>query len=350
MNVNHIFLIYKNYLIAKLNKKHFINIGSKFHEPKTAINFHNTTQKEIINENVEQTKNNFNKKLKRPLSTVNVVPIQTFRQESVENKKTMEKIYKKIPFGNLTNIDLDSLFQKQLQKLREINKCEEEEYKAKYNSNYIDKDNVEEKKNEENNKLNSFNKKILSKASSLKHIKNVKTINADIRPKSNYRKILKNLLPTIETSSPSNKNIFKKRVFSNRNFQEKKIMFNKLNQITRPTTTNKTVLHKEFGRVPKYLQEMKMKAKLIKDFEKKKEEEKNYPKGTKLLSEEERIFTLKKLIESKKELENMVTKLPIILDSIGAKNRQNKLFKELDEIEQAIVTFSKNKVFVKIDN
>jgi hypothetical protein len=102
--------------------------------------------------------------------------------------------------------------------------------------------------------------------------------------------------------------------------------------------------------VPKYLQEMKMKAKLIKDFEKKKEEEKNYPKGTKLLSEEERIFTLKKLIESKKELENMVTKLPIILDSIGAKNRQNKLFKELDEIEQAIVTFSKNKVFVKIDN
>ena len=46
----------------------------------------------------------------------------------------------------------------------------------------------------------------------------------------------------------------------------------------------------------------------------------------------------------------MVTKLPIILDSIGAKNRQNKLFKELDEIEQAIVTFSKNKVFVKIDN
>ena len=262
----------------------------------------------------------------------------------------MEKIYKKIPFGNLTNIDLDSLFQKQLQKLREINKCEEEEYKAKYNSNYIDKDSVEEKKNEENNKLNSFNKKILSKASSLKHIKNVKTINADIRPKSNYRKILKNLLPTIETSSPSNKNIFKKRVFSNRNFQEKKIMFNKLNPITRPTTTNKTVLHKEFGRVPKYLQEMKMKAKLIKDFEKKKEEEKNYPKGTKLLSEEERIFTLKKLIESKKELENMVTKLPIILDSIGAKNRQNKLFKELDEIEQAIVTFSKNKVFVKIDN
>ena len=27
-----------------------------------------------------------------------------------------------------------------------------------------------------------------------------------------------------------------------------------------------------------------------------------------------------------------------------------QLFKELDEIEQAIITFSKNKVFVKIEN
>ena len=95
---------------------------------------------------------------------------------------------------------------------------------------------------------------------------------------------------------------------------------------------------------------MKINAKLIKDLERKKEEEKNYPKGTRLLSEEERIFTLKKLEESKKELENLVTKLPIVVDSIGAKNRQQKLYKELDEIEQAIISFSKNKIFVKIDN
>ena len=95
---------------------------------------------------------------------------------------------------------------------------------------------------------------------------------------------------------------------------------------------------------------MKAKAKLKKDLEKKIEEEKNYPKGTKLLSEEERIFTLKKLKESKKDLENLLNKLPITLDSFGAKNRQNKLYKELDEIEKAIITFSKNKVFVKIDS
>ena len=317
------------------------------YEQNTAINFHNRTQKELINENSEQNKN----KLKRPLSTVSIAPIKTFRQEGVESQKTFEKVYKKIPYGNLTNIDLDLLFQKQLQKLREINRSEEEEYRAKYNNNSFTKEKsiIEEKKNTEINKIKSFNTKIIGKSNSLNHIKNIKTINAETRPKSNYRKIIKNLLPTIDTSSPSNKNIFKERVFSNRNLQEKKIMFNKFNPI-RPITSNKTVLHKEFGRIPKYLQEMKMKAKLMKDIEKKKEEEKNYPKGTRLLSDEERIFTLNKLIESKKELENLVTKLPIILDSIGAKNRQNKLFKELDEIEQAIITFSKNKVFVKIDN
>ena len=49
-------------------------------------------------------------------------------------------------------------------------------------------------------------------------------------------------------------------------------------------------------------------------------------------------------------MENLLNKLPITLDSFGAKNRQNKLYKELDEIEKAIITFSKNKVFVKIDS
>ena len=274
------------------------------------------------------------------------MPIKTPIQESFENQKTYEKDYKKIPYGNLANIDLDLLFQKQLQKLKEINKCEEEEYRAKFNNNSFEKNKniLEEKKNENIKEINTFNKKFVDKNFSLNNIKNLKTINAQKRPKSNCRKIIKNLLPTIDT-----KNIFKKTIFSNRNFQEKKIMFNKLNPLSRPTI-NKTCLHKEFGRVPRYLQEMKVKAKLMKDIEKKKEEEKNYPKGTRLLSEEERIFTLTKLKESKMELEKQVTKLPIILDSIGAKNRQNKLFKELDEIEQAIVTFSKNKVFVKLDN
>ena len=316
-------------------------------EQGTSINFHNKTQKDIFNENNEKTEFNKSKRLRRLISTNNIkIPLTTYRKECYENKKTSEKVYKQIPYGKLSNIDLDSLFDEQLQKLREINRCEEEECKAKNNSNLFNKDYLEEKKNNEINKVNQ-SKKVLDKNNSYNQIKN---INSSNRPSTNYKRVKKNLLPTIEAFPQSTKNILKKRVFSNKNLEEKKIIFNKINPITRLITTNKTAFHKEYGKVPKYLAKMKINAKLIKDLERKKEEEKNYPKGTRLLSEEERIFTLKKLEESKKELENLVTKLPIVVDSIGAKNRQQKLYKELDEIEQAIISFSKNKIFVKIDN
>ena len=49
-----------------------------------------------------------------------------------------------------------------------------------------------------------------------------------------------------------------------------------------------------------------MKAEILKDIQKKKKEEEKYPKGTRLLSEVERLFALKKLEESKKGLENLI--------------------------------------------
>ena len=328
-------------------KKHLINIGSKIYDAKTTVNFHNKTQKNI-NENIEKSKNN-KKRLKRPLSTANIIPIKTYRENAVETQKIEEKFCRKIPFCIINNIDLDLLFEKQLKKLREINQSEEDEFSAKYN-NIINKNNIEEKKNEDINRISSYNQKFTDKNKFVNHIKKIKSINSDFRPKSNYRNF-RNILPVLNTTSPTNKIVNQKDLFSNRNIEEKKVIIAKISSPPiKPTITDKSMLHKEFGKVPKYLKDMKMKAKLMKDIEKKKEEEKNYPKGTRLLSEEERIFTLKKLKESKRELENLVTKLPITLDSIGAKNRQNKLFKELDEIEQAIITFSKTKVFVKINN
>ncbi len=324
-----------NKLLAKTYKNQYMNISSKLYEQNT-INIHITTLKENINEEMKNCEYIRTKRLNRPISSINLkVPIKTYRNGYNGNKikKAFEQEYKQISFGNLTNIDLDSLFEKQLQKLREINKSEEEEeYKAKINNNLNKKDTLEEKKYDDNN----FNR-----------IKSSKAIKP--RPLSNFRKATTKLFPSIETLSPINKNILHERILSNKNMREKKLVFNKINPIERPITTNKTIMHRNYGHVPKYLKGMKIKSKIMKEIEKKKEEEKNYPKGTRLLSEEERIFTLQKLKENKKELENLVTKLPIACDSIGAKNRQNKLFKELDEIDKAIITFSKNKVFVKID-
>ena len=311
-----------------------MNISSKLYEQKTLNNFHiNTPRDNIIDklENHEYIRNP--RKLKRPMSSFNVkVPITAYRNDYInnKNKKTFQQECKKFSIGNLNNIDLDSLFEKQLQKLREINKSEEEEYKSKINTNIFQnkKEIIEEKKCDNINQINHFNKKVIGKINSFNRIKSSKLTKS--RPISNYEK--------------------NQRILSNKNSKDKKLFFNKINSFPRPITANKTMMHREYGHVPKYLKEMKIRAKLMKDLEKKKEEEKSYPKGTKLLSEEERIFTLQKLQENKKELENLVTKLPIASDSILAKNKRQKLFKELDEIEQAIITFSKNKVFVKIDN
>ena len=143
-----------NKLLAKTNKNQYMNISSKLYEQNTTNNFHITTLKENINEEMKNCEYIRTKRLNRPISSINLkVPIKTYRNGYNGNKikKAFEQEYKQISFGNLTNIDLDSLFEKQLQKLREINKSEEEEYNAKINNNLNKKDTLEEKKYDDNN-------------------------------------------------------------------------------------------------------------------------------------------------------------------------------------------------------
>lgn len=107
--------------------------------------------------------------------------------------------------------------------------------------------------------------------------------------------------------------------------------------------------HREYGKTPKYLQNMKIEAEKKKEIEKLKKETSKYPKGTRLLSEEERLFTLEKLKQSKNDINQIIEKLPITCDSQAFRNKKEELFKKLDEIENAIETFSKKKVFVKVE-
>ena len=108
--------------------------------------------------------------------------------------------------------------------------------------------------------------------------------------------------------------------------------------------------HKEYGKTPQYLKNMKLEAEKQKEIDKLRKEQEKYPKGTRLLTEDERLFTLNKLLESKKEIENLITKLPITMSSQAMKNKQEELFKKLDEMEKAIATLNKKKVFVKVDS
>lgn len=143
---------------------------------------------------------------------------------------------------------------------------------------------------------------------------------------------------------------------NNKNYLEenkKKISNGEIKKKTGVNTFNKSYenpYHKEYGKTPQYLKNMKIEAQKKKKIDELKKEQEKYPKGTRLLSEDERIFTLNKLLESKKEIENLVAKLPITMNSQNAKNKQDELYKKLDEIDNAIATFSRKKVFVKVDS
>ncbi len=270
---------------------------------------------------------------------------ENFTFETLDKNENNKIVY------NKNIIDLDLLFEKQLQKLKEINREDESNNNENYNEMIIHLNN---------NTNNNFNEISSNK---IQNNENKIIINSNNNQNNNYNsennnKINKNHIRPFSHYSKNNKSL--PRISSQKNIknihQEENIIRNDLtikndNTKLAPISSRlKSPLHKDYGKVPKYLKEMKMKAEILKDLQNKKKEEQKYPKGTRLLSEEERLLTLNKLKESKRELENLIEKLPITLNSLSLRNKQQRLYKELDEIEQAIITFSRNQVFVKIDS
>ena len=178
-------------------------------------------------------------------------------------------------------------------------------------------------------------------------------INNNIQNNNNYNEVY-------EVNNNNNRMIKRPLTAKNRDIKQKDFLadnkhiisciqnannnkINKKNSIENP-------YHREYGKTPKYLQNMKIEAEKKKEIEKLKKETSKYPKGTRLLSEEERLFTLEKLKQSKIDINQIIEKLPITCDSQAFRSKREELFKKLDEIENAIETFSKKKVFVKIEN
>ena len=290
-----------------------------------------------MNMNINMNENTYNikkNKLIRPFSAHNI------RRDLSENTKT-EKNFgifqknenNKFFNGEDKNLDLDLLFEKQLKKLREINKEEEsnKEMPLSFNNDLSNNDNKNDylikKKNEESN-INEIKKNY------------VRPISQYLKHNNEYKN-----LPKINSFHKSNKILKIEDAYINHLKQK-----NEANNMTGLKSPKNILLHKDFGKVPKYLQEMKIRAEMMKEIEKKKKEEENYPKGTRLLSEEERNFTLEKLKKSKKDLENLLEKLPISLESLSLKLKQKKICQELDEIDKDIMTFSRKQVFVRVDS
>ena len=111
---------------------------------------------------------------------------------------------------------------------------------------------------------------------------------------------------------------------------------------------NKNNKHKDYGKVPNYIKKYELERQIKKEEKKRQEEAAKYPKGTKLLTEEERLSTLNGLIENKKQITNQLEKMPITTRTNSIRIRKEELYKKLEEIEKAIDMFSKKQVFIKI--
>ena len=83
--------------------------------------------------------------------------------------------------------------------------------------------------------------------------------------------------------------------------------------------------------------------------EKKEEEQKKLPPGTRLLSEEERIKTLENLKTSRDEVNKALGKMPIAIKTISMAKKKEELERKLIELDKAIETFGRKNVYVALE-
>ena len=96
------------------------------------------------------------------------------------------------------------------------------------------------------------------------------------------------------------------------------------------------ILHKDFGKMPEYLEKRKQEIKEAKENEILREKEKKLPSGYKMLSEEERQERLNNLKNQKRDLEEELYKLPIARLSMKQKKAKETIEKTLFDIDEKI--------------
>ena len=103
--------------------------------------------------------------------------------------------------------------------------------------------------------------------------------------------------------------------------------------------------HKNFGKVPEYIKKFEQERENERQEKIRKKMEMKYPKGTRLLSEEERIKTLKSLKQAQLENSLLLEKMPITNRTFKLQQKKDELIRKLNEIDKAIEMFSKKQVF-----
>ena len=319
--------LFDNYYNNNKNNSNYAKIGSK--ENSLYQYNYNINHEDLLNNNnnnISNTKNEIDDlgedEINQLLRDYNEHLQQQQNLKEKENEMPLQSQYNNLnnDINNINNEinnnknEMEDLYAKKVERDAEIQKIIEE-----YTNKYGNDENIQallQEYNLTNKNNNNINNNINS--NNLKEISEV--------PES-----LEQTLKKPNNENKQNKN--KKKLNSNNNSN---------------INTDNNVIHKDYGKTPEYIKKYKMEEQIKKEEIKRKQEEAKLPPGTKLLSEEERLSTLDGLINSKKELTNLLEKMPITTKTLSMQNKKEELIKKLDEIEKAIDMFSKKEVYIKI--
>ena len=118
------------------------------------------------------------------------------------------------------------------------------------------------------------------------------------------------------------------------NNQMKSVKLPVIKPSSSPLLDRVPLLHKDYGKMPEYLEKRKKELQEQKELNLLKQKEKNLPKGCRIISEEERQERIKELTSMKKELENELYQLPIARLSKKQVERKDVIDKTLFEIDE----------------
>jgi len=113
-----------------------------------------------------------------------------------------------------------------------------------------------------------------------------------------------------------------------------------------PLMSESKPTHKNYGKVPVYLEERKMKWAQMERKRVENMEDPNAPPGMKLMDEGERRETLRVLQDSLEQAKNQLFKLPLTLETPSQLRKKTNIEAKMKEMEDAIKLFSRQKVYV----
>ena len=297
-------------------------IPSRLYEPKKKTGIENTDNNFMNYEQYHYQYQHHDKQQKKIIR-----PNSAFVGTKKNQKPSSNNQEPKYIYNQINNIGEDE--QKKISMLDKYYKEKNENKDYQMNPNYFNdlEKEIFQNQKEENNNINikdvDVNKEVEKENENMR--KAINRQSKEVNQQKNFIETNKNLITKIQNANNSNKL---------KEYYDKK----------------ENPYHKEYGKIPKYIENMKLENEKKLQTEKLRKETAKYPKGTRLLSEEERLFTLEKLKQSRDDINKVIERLPITPDTQAFKNKKEELFKKLDEIENAIETFSKKKVFVKVED